>query len=631
MDSSQPTNQFVNHEQLDLIRVRRVWQYFAVLVLAWISFTVMFPILGYPGVLAHHFWALSCFALVYLWFRDDKNFSRARAERMAFCYLAIHSIAIFAIGLTSPDLQSTLLALPFGTTIAFMLLGRRASVPWLIVSLLAFIAYPIIVYGWQAFMPPSPLFMDSVMKCGAATVIFICFCNFELLYLRHNEELVKLSHNLETLATTDALTGLPNQFQFNKNLAHEIARASKKKTNLALTLLDMDGFKQLNDTLGHSVGDEALVEIAARLKSTTKQNTTVARLGGDEFCVILSDVKNRAHVESLTQQLHDLLCQDYALTNVDCQLGASIGIAFYPDDADHPEQLLAYADTAMYHAKENHLPFACYDTEQTVRVVEYSSVQKKLAKAIENDEFFLVYQPQIEIRTGQIIGAEALLRWQHEGELIPPLEFIPHLEASRRITEVTAWILDNVCGQINLWGTHGLHLKVAVNTSAIDFHSSEFVGMVKSAINRNQIDASLLELEITENVLIKDVSAVADRMHQLKETGLTISIDDFGTGYSSLPYLRSLPIDKLKIDREFVKGIPDADDCAIASSIVMLAKTLDFEVLAEGVENETQLEYLRSTDCDYFQGYLSSRPISADELENLALETQRHELNQLVD
>jgi len=566
MKSLPTTHQSINEEQLDLSRARRVWQYFGVTIVAWISFTVLFPLLGYPEVLPHHFIALSCFGGVYLWFRGDDISSRERTTWFTHCFIGIHAISIFFIALASPDLESNLCALPFGTTMAFLLLGRREAIPWLVVSIMAYVIYPLLTHGFTASLPPSPIFMDGVVKTGGAIVIFVCLCQFEQLYQRRSADLVQLSQNLKALATTDALTGLPNRFWLNEEITNATKEVSPSSTNLALLVLDMDGFKKINDTLGHTVGDEALIEVAARLKQNNIPNAAVARLGGDEFCMLIHDVTDRGQVEELGMQLHAALCQPYELVNVTSHLGVSIGVAFFPDDALTPEVLLTYADTAMYHAKENHLPLSFYNPEQTAKVVEYCKVQEKLSKS------------------------------------------------SRRITEVTAWILNKVCEQVVAWNAKGLEMKVAVNISAVDFHSAEFVDVVNSAIERTQVDANLLELEVTEGVLIEDVSTVAEKMRCLKKSGLTISIDDFGTGYSSLAYIRSLPIDKLKIDREFVKGIPDQDDGTIASSIVLLAKSLGFEVLAEGVETEAQLEYLRARKCEQYQGYFACKPISAVEL-----------------
>ena len=621
MKSLLTTHQSINEEQLELNRARRVWQYFSVTIIAWTSFAFIFPLLGYPEVLPHHFITLSCFGLVYLWFRGDDISSRERTTWFTHCFIGIHAISIFFIALASPDLESTLCALPFGTTIAFLLLGRREAISWLVISILAYITYPLITRGLTASLPPSPIFIDGVVKTGGAIVVFICLCQFEMLYKHRSADLIKLSRDLEELATTDALTGLPNRLWLNKEIADAVDEALLSDRKIALLVLDMDGFKKINDTLGHTIGDEALSEVATRLKRVCTSNTTVARLGGDEFCIVIRDVADREHAAELGMQLHAKLCEPYQFASVTSHLGVSIGVAFFPDDAITPEVLLTYADTAMYHAKENHLSLSFYEPEQTAKAVEYCKVQEKLSNAIKQDEFFLVYQPQIDIRSGKVIGAEALLRWKHEGKIIPPFEFIPHLESSRRITEVTAWILNKVCEQIVQWDADGLQMKVAVNISAVDFHSAEFVDVVNSAIERTQVDASLLELEVTEGVLIEDVGTVAEKMRCLKKAGLTVSIDDFGTGYSSLAYIRSLPIDKLKIDREFVKGIPEQDDGTIASSIILLAKSLDFEVLAEGVETEAQLEYLRERECEQYQGYLACRPVSATELQEYAVGT----------
>ena len=390
MKSLLTTHQSINEEQLELNRARRVWQYFSVTIIAWTSFAFIFPLLGYPEVLPHHFITLSCFGLVYLWFRGDDISSRERTTWFTHCFIGIHAISIFFIALASPDLESTLCALPFGTTIAFLLLGRREAISWLVISILAYITYPLITRGLTASLPPSPIFIDGVVKTGGAIVVFICLCQFEMLYKHRSADLIKLSRDLEELATTDALTGLPNRLWLNKEIADAVDEALLSDRKIALLVLDMDGFKKINDTLGHTIGDEALSEVATRLKRVCTSNTTVARLGGDEFCIVIRDVADREHAAELGMQLHAKLCEPYQFASVTSHLGVSIGVAFFPDDAITPEVLLTYADTAMYHAKENHLSLSFYEPEQTAKAVEYCKVQEKLSNAIKQDEFFLV-------------------------------------------------------------------------------------------------------------------------------------------------------------------------------------------------------------------------------------------------
>ena len=615
--------EFIDKQQLADHRARRVWKYFTVILVAWVIFSVQFALGGYETQWVSVF-GISGLSLVYLIFHRLDCSSRSRATLVTNCYLGIHSFGVFAFALTDPALEACLLAIPVGMTIAFTLLGIRAAIPWLIVGVVAEAALAGITHGFPALLPFSPVFQGFTLKAGASLIFFLCFQQFETFYSGRAADLVKLSQSLQvkteelqSLATTDALTGLPNRFQFTNQLKNSVSDALQNDSKLALLMLDMDGFKEINDTLGHSIGDEALVEIAARLKNALDPNIAVARLGGDEFCVLLPDVSSHQQVLEICNKLHDSLCQEYQLANVVCRLGTSIGVAFCPGDSQTPEDLLTFADTAMFHAKDNHQPYAIYETELTSQLVEYCSVQEKLTKALERDEFFLVYQPQLDLQSGEIVGAEALLRWRHDGEIIPPFEFIPHLESSRRITEVTRWILETACAQIKKWNEDGLRLKIAVNISAIDLHDPNFADAVTSAIERHQIEASQLELEITEGVLIEGVEAVTEEMTRLKQTGLTISIDDFGTGYSSLAYIRQLPIDKLKIDREFVKEIPDGDDGAIASTMILLAKSLGLGLVAEGIETEEQREFFRSRDCELFQGFLASRPVSAEMLKEL--------------
>jgi len=370
MKSLPTTHQSINEEQLDLNRARRVWQYFSLTIFAWLSFTVLFPLLGYPEVLPHHVITLSCFGSVFLWFRGDPNSSRERTTWITHCFIGIHTVSIFVIGLASPDLESALCAIPFGTTIAFLLLGRRQAIPWLVASIMAYVTYPLIIDGLSASLPPSPNFVDGVVKIGGAVVIFICLCQFEQLYQLRSANLVQLSQDLEELAKTDALTGLPNRFWLNKEIANATKEASLSNSNLALLVLDMDGFKKINDTLGHTTGDEALIEEATRLNQADIPNATVARLGGDEFCMLIRDIADPEQAATLGMQLHAKLCEPYQLASVTSHLGASIGVALFPDDALTPDVLLAYADTAMYHAKENHLPLSFYNPEQTAKVCD---------------------------------------------------------------------------------------------------------------------------------------------------------------------------------------------------------------------------------------------------------------------
>jgi EAL domain-containing protein (putative c-di-GMP-specific phosphodiesterase class I) len=313
-------------------------------------------------------------------------------------------------------------------------------------------------------------------------------------------------------------------------------------------------------------------------------------------------------------RIRHLLTRRYMLEEAEFPLGASVGYALCPDHAATDGDLLAYADTAMFHAKENRLGQICYETAMTDRLVEYRTVQEKLSVALERNEFFLVYQPQVCFRTSRVIGVEALLRWRHNGEVIPPYRFIPLLEKSHEIVTVSKWIIRESCRQLAAWTAEGYDIEISINISALQFQDSDFCPSVIAAIEEFGIDPERLDFEITEGLLINDVQQAVDRLQEIKRMGISISIDDFGTGYSSLAYLRQFPLDRLKIDRAFIKDIPDQDDGVIAASIIVLAKSLGLKVLAEGVETDAHMRFLRAHDCDEYQGFYLSRPVAAEEV-----------------
>jgi len=622
MNSQTTGNDNNSHsEAFDQSRVRGVWRYFYLLMAGWISFGAYFQVRGYYDAVIVSGIVITFLFSFYVCFKNVDPSNRTTAIWLVNTYIGIHCVGIFINAVNYVELVSSMLAIPIGMTIVYMLLGIRAASVWLAVSLLAFSAYPAIRFGVEASLPPSAIFDDTMLKTGACIVLFLCLVEFEGLFSRRAKDLFKLSlklkektEELNSLATTDTLTGLPNRFQFNTVLDEQIKESLEHKEALALLMLDMDGFKQVNDTLGHFIGDEALCIIAERLREQLGEKIFVARLGGDEFCVLIRNPGDASELEALSRDIHGRLCEQYCLSNVNCQLGVSIGIALCPKDADATEELMTYADTAMYHAKENLQPFAFYETRQTERVLDYCALQDKLSGALNRNEFYLVYQPQFDVTTGQYIAAEALLRWNHNGDIVTPAEFIPHLENSGQIVPVTQWVLDTVGAQIQQWNEMGYQTKIAVNISAVDFSDPQFIDSVVAAVDKHRINSDQLELEITEGVFIDNLDEVASKFQRLKQLGITISLDDFGTGYSSLAYIRKLPLDKLKIDREFIRNIPDKDNGLIASTVIFLGKKLGLKVLAEGVETEDQLQFLKENDCEQYQGFLSSKPISAEQL-----------------
>ena len=306
-----------------------------------------------------------------------------------------------------------------------------------------------------------------------------------------------------------------------------------------------------------------------------------------------------------------MLARRYAVAESEFALGVSVGYALCPDHTETDNELLAFADTAMFHAKEHRLGHACYEAEMTNHLVEYRKTQEHLSRPLERNEFFLLYQPQVDVQTEEVTGVEALLRWRHDGELIAPQRFVQLLEESREIIPVGKWIVHEACRQLAEWTSAGYDIKVSVNISTVQFKDEEFCQSIVDSIEEWRVDPGKLDLEVTEGLLIDDIEQAVRRLKIIKKMGVSISIDDFGTGYSSFAYLRQLPLDRLKIDRAFIKDIPEADDGQIASTVIVLAKALGLKVLAEGVETADQLAFLKERDCDEYQGFYLSRPVSA--------------------
>ncbi len=426
------------------------------------------------------------------------------------------------------------------------------------------------------------------------------------------QRLSRKADELNRLATVDTLTGLTNRLQFRRLLNESVTNASKNSKLMALLVLDMDGFKEINDTLGHATGDLVLREASDRISSIVRGNDVVSRLGGDEFTVILNSVSSVEMVADISKRIVAEIRKPMVFENTKLEVGASVGASFCPHDSISADELFTFADTAMYEAKFNGLDFSLYQTWMTDDLVKRKRVESKLAGALDRDEFSVVYQPQYRVGDNKIIGFEALMRWNRDGSVVAPSEFIPLLESSGKIIEVGQWILEQSCKQVERWAKKGFDIRVAVNISPVQFRDSMFYERVTETISRYDISPSLIDLEITEGVIIHDIERTSEVLSRLSEYGCMISVDDFGTGYSSLAYLKKFPIDRLKIDRVFIKDFPGHDDGMIAASIIVLGLSLGMEVLAEGVETDAQLEFLRHQDCLMFQGNLRSVPISPE-------------------
>ena len=430
---------------------------------------------------------------------------------------------------------------------------------------------------------------------------------------------------LERLAYYDSLTGLPNRMLFRDRLNHEVAMARRHNTKMAVMFIDLDRFKYVNDTLGHSAGDRLLVEVAERLVDCVREADTVARLGGDEFVVILSDLSEGQWAGGVAQLVIDAVSRPVELEGQEVFVGASVGIGVWPDDGERSETLIKNADVAMYHAKEaGRGTFKFFTDAMNQDTARHLELEARLRRALERDELRLFYQPQVSLESGEVIGAEALVRWEDpERGMVSPGEFIPLAEETGLIVPMGEWVLREVCRQQVAWDAAGLPpLPVAVNLSPHQFRQEGLVERVTAILADNGLAPKRIELEITETAAMSDADSTIETLERFAAKGFKLAIDDFGTGYSSLAYLKRFPVDKLKIDRSFVMDIPsDANDAAIADSVIRLAHGLGLAVVAEGVETEAQREFLARRECDYMQGFLFSRPLPADEFEVLVRKT----------
>ncbi len=429
-------------------------------------------------------------------------------------------------------------------------------------------------------------------------------------------ELKETERKLERLAYHDPLTNLPNRSMLNVLLDLKIGQHSREERKLALLFIDLDRFKYVNDTLGHSMGDILLQEISLRLKNCVRQADLVARQGGDEFVVVMEYIDSEV-VSIVADKIIEQVAEVVHLGDNKAYVGASIGISIYPDDGDDVETLTRSADIAMYQAKEaGRNQYCFFDSVMNESSNRRLELEHALRAAIEREEFFLLYQPKVDLQSGKMCGVEALVRWEHaEYGVISPEEFISIAEDTGLIIPLGEWVMKTACSQAKEWLCESPEhqLRLSVNLSMRQFQSDELQDMVKNSIQACELPAELLDLEITESMLISDINKTVSVLTELRTLGLSISIDDFGTGYSSLSNLKRLPIQHLKIDRSFVRDIANnEDDAAIIRAIISLGNSLDLNIVAEGVENERQLNHLKELGCDEYQGYFFSRPVTAD-------------------
>jgi diguanylate cyclase (GGDEF)-like protein len=434
---------------------------------------------------------------------------------------------------------------------------------------------------------------------------------------RSNEELNSALRMIQKMATHDALTGLPNRALFNEALVHAIGQAQRHRRSLALFFLDIDRFKNINDTLGHAIGDRVLQEVGQRIAVAVRASDMVARLGGDEFVLLVEDFAETPDLGDIAAKILGAFGPSFHVDGQELALSASIGICTFPDDGSDAQTLLSNADIAMYRAKEQGRNRHCfYAAELNKLSQERLALEAALKHALQRDEIEIHYQPKIEFGGGRVTGVEALIRWRHPhlGLLLPD-RFVPLAEETGLIVPIGYWTLRRVCERVCKWKEQGISLSVAVNLSASQFHQPELVKELAAILWSTGAPAQALELEITETMVMKDPDRAVAVMEQLRAMGVRLSIDDFGTGHSSLGYLKRFPIDRLKVDRSFVRELPhNGDDAAITGAVIALAHSLKMTVVAEGVEDQQQFDLLRDQGCDEFQGYYCRPPLPEAEL-----------------
>mgnify|MGYP000944371816 CR=1 FL=1 len=442
---------------------------------------------------------------------------------------------------------------------------------------------------------------------------------YTICFFKDLSERYAAQQRIETLAYRDVLTGLPNRLLLTQRVEFALRMAERNGGRFAVFFLDLDRFKNINDSMGHAFGDRVLVEVAARIQACLRDVDTLCRLGGDEFVVFLQEA-DASGAEACAQRVLRALADPFVLDGMNFSVGCSIGVALYPDDGKTLDELIQYADTAMYRVKERGRgSFRFYQPQMNVDVLSRIKMDFAMRQGLLQQRFDVFYQPQIALDDGRLIGAEALARW-NDAEFgdVPASVFIPLAEETGFIIQIGNWVLEQAVQQAAAWQRAGRPLPVAVNVSALQFQQVDFIARVDAALQAAGLSPSLLELELTESILLRDADEALERLHALSRIGVAMSIDDFGTGYSSLSYLKRFPISRLKIDQSFVNGLPhDESDRAIVSATIGLARALGYDVVAEGVENQAQMQCLRELACSAYQGYLCAPALPVAQFEPL--------------
>lgn len=431
----------------------------------------------------------------------------------------------------------------------------------------------------------------------------------------------QMEEQLVSQATCDPLTGLPNRILLRDRINQEIKQAKRQHTKVAVLFFDLDRFKLVNDSLGHTIGDLLLQEVSHRLKKCIREDDTLARWGGDEFIIVLRNIEYREQIIPLIVLCQEMLEESFIIDNHNISITSSVGASFYPMDGKSTTVLLKNADAAMYTAKaDGRNNYRFYNSQMNAQAVEHLALANDLHRALEGKEFFLLYQPLIDVKTQAVTSAEALIRWMHPIRgLISPLDFIEIAEETGLIQVIGEWVIKTACAQNKAWQNLGLKpIKVAVNVSGIQFKQTNIVQVVNNALLETKLDPQYLDVELTESSIMGNTNNYIHSMNELKKLGVGLVIDDFGTGYSNLGYLKRFPVNKIKIDRSFVRDINlDEDDRAIVKAIIAMAQQLKLRVVAEGVETLEQLAFLQSHNCDEIQGFYFSRPLNPQDFEKM--------------
>jgi len=507
--------------------------------------------------------------------------------------------------------------------------GRRAAIDLLFISVLTIVT--LVASAHFDLMERIVEWMEQyedyeVDELIAVVIVmsgaFLVFAMRRITELRREVAMRReLQSNIEELAYFDDLTGLPNRLQFMMRLRHELSHAKRDGTRAAILMIDLDRFREINDSLGHATGDELLRVVGERLRCAMRESDTVARLGGDKFLIIAPRLEAAADAGFAARRVMSVLRDPVFVGNGDVFATASIGAAVYPRDGCNPEQLLKAADMAMYSAKERGgNAFHFFTAEMDARAQERFAIATRLRHAVERRDFHLHYQPIVNTQTGNIEAVEALIRWpDDERTMISPDRFIPVAEENGLIVPIGTWVLDQACRQVAEWRSSGLPaVRLAVNASTRQFREPDFVPMVAQTLERHGLTPGDLELEITERLLMQDQPEIMTKLTALSDMGVTLSVDDFGTGYSSLSYLKRFPVASLKVDRSFVRDVnTDPEDAALIAAIVAMADGLGLATVAEGVESFDQLQFLRQHACKSAQGFYISRPLPPEDVVRL--------------